>query len=100
MRGKRVPRLLQSVLVATCLFLGLWGSAALGADVRVSADVKPGTCPNVLARHSRGLLSVAILGSSTFDVSLVDASSVQLHLADGVGTLGSRVPGVASIGSV
>jgi hypothetical protein len=45
-------------------------------------------------------LAVALLGSSTFNVTQVNLSSIQLHVVDGFGTLGAAIAGVASIGSV
>src|SRR5262245_21664928 len=99
MRGSRLSHLLNGAFLLVLTLAGLSVSAAL-ADVSVSVDVKPGSCPNVLARRSRGFLSVAILGSETFDVSLVDASSVKLHVVDGIGTLGAQVAGVEKIGSI
>jgi hypothetical protein len=50
----------------------------------LSLDIKPGSCPNPLNRNSNGVLPVALLGTDTFDVTLVDLASIQLYRADGV----------------
>ena len=50
-----------------------------------SLDIRPGSCPNPLNRRSNGRLPVALVGSATFDVSLVDPSSLLLMRADGLG---------------
>lgn len=44
----------------------------------VTVDIKPGSCPNPLDVKSSGVLPVAILGSAGFDVTTIDATSVQL----------------------
>jgi hypothetical protein len=43
----------------------------------VDIDVKPGSDPNCLNERIRGMIPVAILGSVTFDVTEVDATSLQ-----------------------
>ncbi len=50
-----------------------------------SLDIKPGSCPNPLNRRSHGVLPVAVVGSDSFDAMQIDASSVVLKRADGVG---------------
>ena len=44
----------------------------------VYVDVKPGGCENPLNIKSKGVLSVAILGTSEFDVSEIDPASISL----------------------
>ena len=51
----------------------------------VDLDIKPGSCPNSFNRNSNGVLPVALTGSETFDVALVNLATVQLSRADGVG---------------
>ncbi|MBC8555536.1 MAG: hypothetical protein H8D23_38470 [Candidatus Brocadiales bacterium] len=47
--------------------------------VPVDLDIKPGTCPNPLNIKSKGVLPVAILGTSDFDVNTIDVSSITLN---------------------
>ena len=56
-------------------------------------DIKPQSCPNPLNVGANGTLAVAILGTSSFDVTTVDPSSVKLH---GVSPLRSAVEDVAT----
>ncbi len=46
--------------------------------ILVGVDIKPGSCPNPLNVKSRGVLTVAILGSSDLDVKTIVATSVRL----------------------
>ena len=46
--------------------------------VRVAIDIKPGDFPNSINLRSNGVVPVAILGSSSFDVSQVDPASLVL----------------------
>ncbi len=55
------------------------------APPMASLDIRPGTCPNRLNRRSNERLPVALVGSATFDVSLVDPSTLLLTRADGLG---------------
>jgi len=52
---------------------------------RVAMDIKPGSCPNSINTHQKGLVSVAILGGKTLgekqldvDVEKIDTSSLLL----------------------
>ena len=47
--------------------------------VEVSVDIKPESCPNPLNVRSKGVVSVAILGTEDFDVTEVDPASVRLE---------------------
>jgi hypothetical protein len=46
--------------------------------ILVDVDIKPGSCPNPLNVKSRGILSVAVLGSEDFDVNGIDIASIRL----------------------
>lgn len=46
--------------------------------IPVPVDIKPANCPNPLNLASRGVLSVAILGSADFDVNSIDIASIRL----------------------
>ncbi len=56
-------------------------------------DIKPRSCPNPLNVKSRGVLPVAILGTSGFDVTQIDPASIQLL---GVAPLRSSLEDVAT----
>ncbi len=46
--------------------------------MRAFIDIKPGSCPNPINLKEKGVVSVAILGSSDFNVSDIDPSSVSM----------------------
>jgi len=48
--------------------------------IEVAFDVKPTSCPNPLNVNSKGVLSVAIVGTEDLDVTHIDPASVQLML--------------------
>jgi len=41
-------------------------------------DIKPSSCPNPLNLKSKGVLSVAVLGTEDFDVTLIDPATILL----------------------
>ena len=45
-------------------------------EIEVEIDIKPGSDPNSFAPNNRGIISVAILGSDTFNVSDVDVTTL------------------------
>jgi hypothetical protein len=45
----------------------------------VSVDVKPGSCPNPFQVKNGGVVSVAVVGTETFNVSTVNPYSVHLY---------------------
>ena len=47
--------------------------------LEVPVDIKPGSCPNPINFKSWGVLPVAILGTSAFDISQIDPSTVRLN---------------------
>lgn len=47
-------------------------------SITTAVDIRPQSCPNPLNLKSKGLLPVAILGSEDFDVSTIDAASIEL----------------------
>jgi hypothetical protein len=53
--------------------------------VVLSADIKPGSCPNPFVTGRSGFLQVALLGEGDFDVTTADVSSFQLSRGDCVG---------------
>ncbi len=47
-------------------------------EIEVSVDIKPGSCPNPLSLTSKGVLTVAILGTEDFDVAAIDPATIRL----------------------
>jgi hypothetical protein len=66
---------------------------SVAPQVEVAVDNHPQSCPNPLNVRSQGVLPVAILGTSTFDVTQVDVATVQLK---GVPLLLSALEDVAT----
>jgi hypothetical protein len=62
--------------------------------VPVAIDIKPGSCPNTINAGHRGVVSVALLGSSTFDVTTVDPASA--WMGNGVPPLRWSIEDVAT----
>jgi hypothetical protein len=56
-------------------------SQPLGANL----DVMPGSCPNQAAVNGDGVLTVVLFGTSTFDVSQVDRTTLALQRHDNLG---------------
>jgi len=75
--GDSLGMLLDSVSVQGCRALP------------VQIDIKPGSDPNSINCSSKGVIPVAILGSDTVDVTLIDPFSVNLNGA-GVKVVGSK----------
>ncbi len=63
-----------------------------GCAASVALDIKPGSCPNPVNLKSKGVLPVAILGTTTFDVRNVNAASLKLA---GVSPLRSSIEDVS-----
>ena len=59
----------------------------------IAVDIKPASCPNPLNVKSKGVLPVAILGSESFDVTTIDATSIRLK---GVGPVRHSFEDVAA----
>ena len=51
----------------------------VSSSIPVDIDIKPGSDPNCFNNDGNGVIPVAILGSNSFDVTLVDASTIQLE---------------------
>jgi hypothetical protein len=67
--------------------------------VKVSIDIKPGSCPNSFNIKEKGVLPVAILGDPNLKVSAIDPKSILLTRdggTDGVKPIRSSVDDVAS----
>ena len=51
---------------------------AASAEQVVNVDIRPGSCPNPLNIREKGVLPVALLGSSKLDVTSIDVGSLRL----------------------
>jgi hypothetical protein len=49
------------------------------STLAVPFDIRPGSCPNPIKTNMTGLLPVAILGSSTFNVQQIDVSTIRIN---------------------
>jgi len=61
--------------------------------VRLDIDIKPESCPNPLNVKSKGVLSVAVLGTEGFDVTEIDTATVRL---EGVAPIRSVIEDVST----
>jgi len=73
---KRLLKLTVALGLVVALFIP--AGMALAIQIEVDVDIKPESCPNPLNVGSKGVLSVAILGTADFDVTQVDPASVRL----------------------
>ena len=53
-------------------------------NIPVAVDIHPTSCPNPLNTDSRGMVPVAILGGSNFDVKHIDPKTIQLKGVDAI----------------
>lgn len=81
---------MKNVLFAV-LFVGIFVSSAVAQTIAI--DIKPGSCPNPLNVKSKGVVSVAILGTVDFDVNDIDINMVGLL---GVAPIRSSIEDVAT----
>jgi len=87
----RIPlRLAIGILAVLSLMIG-WGvidtspAEALPGSIEVDIDIKPGSDPNSInCNKDNGVITVAILGSATFDVTQVDVSLVDFEGASAI----------------
>jgi hypothetical protein len=68
--------LMWSILLVSLVFSGLLTTPSAQAVIAVSIDIKPGSCPNSINLRSRGVVSVAVLTTETFDATTVDRDTV------------------------
>ena len=71
-----MKRAIFAVVGLAAIAASLMAVAAVQANPTVDIDIKPGSDPNSINPRSRGLISVAILGSDTFDVTDVDVTTL------------------------
>jgi len=85
-------RSLQPEAEVTLIFDFIGGDPDINGEIRidsvvtsdlepilVAVDIKPPSCPNPLSIRGKGVLSVAILGTSDLDVSQVNFATLQLE---------------------
>ena len=63
--------------------------------IQVHIDIKPGSDPNSVNMNANGLLPVAILGEDAFDVSNINASTIELGGVDITSRGSARAPKIA-----
>lgn len=85
--GKTTAEMMQQATFVNWDFVAVWGIVENETypflrpflkPISVTIDIKPGSCPNPLNVKSRGVLPVAILGSSDLDINTIVATSVRL----------------------
>jgi hypothetical protein len=84
---------LMRLVILFSAVLMLAGVSLAGVGPIVDVDIKPQSCPNPFNFESKGVLSVAILGTTDFDVNLIDPASI---LLEGVPPLRWSLEDVAS----
>jgi hypothetical protein len=62
-------------------------------EIKVPVDIKPQSCPNPKNVADKGVLTVAVLGTATFNVTQIDVSTIRLA---GVSPLRSALGDVAT----
>ena len=73
---------MRKFIVLSIVLLVLVGFAITSSAVPpvvVAVDIKPESCPNPLNVKSKGVLTVAILGTEDFDVTQIDPASIRLE---------------------
>jgi len=68
-------------------------SRVVPLKVSATIDIKPGSCPNSLNIKSKGVLTVAVLGTEDFDVTAIDPASIRLA---GVAPIRSSIEDVST----
>lgn len=73
-------RLLTKLVICAFLVLMLGAISPVAAQgFSVNVDIKPRSCPNPCNVNSKGVVTVAILGTPNFDVMTVDPTTVELE---------------------
>jgi hypothetical protein len=62
----------------------------IGGPIVAEFDIHPGSCPNPVQTTGNGVVPAALIGTLSFDIDLVDRTSLRLARADGIG--GSVAP--------
>ena len=61
----------------SCALVSCTGVGA-SAEIQVYIDIKPSICPNPVNPNARGVIQVAVLGTTDFDIADIDPASVRL----------------------
>lgn len=73
-------RILSKLVICGFLVLMLGAISPVAAQgFSVNVDIKPQSCPNPCNVNSKGVVSIAILGTPDFDVTQVDPTTVELN---------------------
>jgi hypothetical protein len=75
---KRLLKLTVALVLVGALLIPAGMALAVPPPLDVDVDIKPASCPNPFNVGSKGVVSVAILGSGDFDVTHVDPATVEL----------------------
>lgn len=67
---------ISELILLGSFFVVSLASQAFGAVITVDVTIKPGGEPNSINPNSKGLIPVAILGSPSFDVNWIEATSL------------------------
>ena len=89
-------RALSASEIMAIFSAGVEGKCKGPITVTVDIDIKPGSFPNSINLSSGGATPVAILGSATFDVTLIDTSTLTLGTS-GVKTVGKTARELCSV---
>ena len=71
---------LLAIPVFAAIMIGATVAPAYAGLISVEIDIKPGSDPNSINVNSKGLLPVAIFGSSDFDVTQIDTATVDFDI--------------------
>ena len=63
-------KVIMAILLASIILSVL--AESVTANNGVALDIKPGSCPNRINTMSKGVLTVAILGTGDLDVTEID----------------------------
>lgn len=74
-----MKKVLLSVAVSLLAILLVAGIATADVVSSLVVDIKPQSCPNPLNVRSRGVLPVAIVGTSVLDVTEIDVATITLE---------------------
>lgn len=96
---QRMSTLMLVALIATVLIPNVPAAYAqdMHSHVHVAIDVKPGSDPNAINVRARVEVPVAILGSASFDVNDVQASTVRFGPMHDPGEMHQHDAGAAAL---
>ena len=83
---------------AVCEDYAEWQCSAT-CEATISADIKPGICPNTISLRDKGLLPVAIMEEDDLDLTTVNPASIRLSRDGFTGTVAPVSSNFKEIGS-